>query len=896
MPFFLRSPKAPRRRWRRRLLGCLLVLTLVLGLAPTLIAHTPLLQWITSRALNRLHGQVRVGGAALSWFSPPVLTDIEVQDTRGELLARIPRIEGSRSLVGLLCSPLSPGTVRVVQPTVHLRCTGTRTNLEEALAAWLEDSDDTSGPDLAVRAEVIQAHFLFRDEDTGKETALDPLDLTLERSRDQGPSLHLQVHARSSHAQTPGCLDTDLTLRTTEEGLVGLGIEGTVKADGLPLALAEPFLRRLVPGIQLGGALGADLTLRPGDGGAAQPGIRLEGRLTVRDFSLGAPAWIGVDRIVLKRVEIPCRLALHSPWVHVERAEVQSDVGTFRLAGKVDLSKGLNALLRQPGCDAGLEVDLVRLTDLFPDTLGLSPITRLTQGRLEAHLHSVADARGTHWEGDLSTSELRGLFEGQPVAWKAPLKLDFRTQPVRDGLPLPAWLRCDSDFLQAKATGSEEQVQADLTYDLDRLSAHVRELIDLGGLRLGGHGSAHLTLRQTSPGSYQLEGDATTTKPLLALPGGRVCRDTQSSTHLAAVAEETKQGSYLLKSGNIHIALGPDALDVSLTKPVADLFSAEPLSARLEVHGDLARWQNRLGLAPDAKGGCQLAGQGDLRADLRWETEAVQLQDVKLHCDTFRCSGRGLTLQEPALDLSTSGRWALDTGALTLKTTQLTAPGLVATAPGLSITDQVSGSLALRGDLNRLQSACGGGLSWALPILPGATQVEGEVSLNVNDLHLPLADWTRTQAVGRLTIHSARITPGALVRELSVLLRGPATLTLARDSVVLLQAANGRVYHQGLELQLPELLVRSQGSVGFDGSLSLVVEMPVPPKWLGSSKPAGPLAGKVIRLLVTGTLTQPRLDAQALRAANAQLLRNSAEETIRRELDKRLEKVLPFRK
>ena len=169
-------------------------------------------------------------------------------------------------------------------------------------------------------------------------------------------------------------------------------------------------------------------------------------------------------------------------------------------------------------------------------------------------------------------------------------------------------------------------------------------------------------------------------------------------------------------------------------------------------------------------------------------------------------------------------------------------------------------------------------------------QAEGELSLDLDSGRVPLTDPAHAELAGRILIHSAQVSPGPLARELSVLLKGPATLTLAKDNVVPFRVVNGRVYHSGLELHFPELTVRTSGSVGMDGSLSLVAEMPVPPKWLGSSKLARAVAGQTIRLPVGGTLSRPRIDEKALRAASARFARDATEKVLQQELDGKLKK------
>ncbi|MGH7223968.1 MAG: hypothetical protein ACRELF_12125, partial [Gemmataceae bacterium] len=188
-------------------------------------------------------------------------------------------------------------------------------------------------------------------------------------------------------------------------------------------------------------------------------------------------------------------------------------------------------------------------------------------------------------------------------------------------------------------------------------------------------------------------------------------------------------------------------------------------------------------------------------------------------------------------------------------------------------------------------AVCASALGYAVPVLAGVAQADGDISLDLQSGRVPLSEPTKGDVIGWLTIHSAQVSAGPLVQELSVLLKGPPTLTLAKDNIVPFRLLNGRVYHTGLELHFPELTIRTSGSVGLDGSLSLTAEMPVPPKWLGSSKLAKAVIGnQTIRLPIGGTLSHPKIDQQALRAASERFARDTADKAIRQEMGGRMKK------
>ena len=85
--------------------------------------------------------------------------------------------------------------------------------------------------------------------------------------------------------------------------------------------------------------------------------------------------------------------------------------------------------------------------------------------------------------------------------------------------------------------------------------------------------------------------------------------------------------------------------------------------------------------------------------------------------------------------------------------------------------------------------------------------------------------------------------------------------------------------------------IRTCGSVGLDGLLSLLAEMPVPPKLIANTPVAGALKDKSIQLPIGGTLDKPVLDAKALANTTAQIMREAAGGTLGRELNKTFDRL-----
>jgi len=191
------------------------------------------------------------------------------------------------------------------------------------------------------------------------------------------------------------------------------------------------------------------------------------------------------------------------------------------------------------------------------------------------------------------------------------------------------------------------------------------------------------------------------------------------------------------------------------------------------------------------------------------------------------------------------------------------------------------------------QALCASWLKYVAPVLAEATSVEGKFSLSLDGCRIPLSAPEKSDISGRLLVHSIEIGPGPLIRELAVVLGRESPAKLKRESVVPFRMVNGRVYHQNLELLFPDFWVRTNGSVGLDQTLDVLVEMPIPPKWLAANPVlAQAFRGQLVRLPLKGTLGKPVLDRQALESISRELLRKAAGNILEEELNKQLDRLL----
>jgi hypothetical protein len=204
-----------------------------------------------------------------------------------------------------------------------------------------------------------------------------------------------------------------------------------------------------------------------------------------------------------------------------------------------------------------------------------------------------------------------------------------------------------------------------------------------------------------------------------------------------------------------------------------------------------------------------------------------------------------------------------------------------------------AGTLARQIQLD--QAACRSALQYVVPVLAAATQSQGQFSIRLDGCRIPIGDWNRAEIAGRIIVHSATMSPGPLVRELTSLMATPPSLVrIQPESEILFRMTGGRIYHQGLTLEFPELTMRTYGSVGLDDSLKLMVETSVPLAWLPSNAVTDAIRKQKMQVPLGGTLRAPQLDRVELARVKSQIVGNLG--VLRTELGNQLDRFIQPKK
>lgn len=202
------------------------------------------------------------------------------------------------------------------------------------------------------------------------------------------------------------------------------------------------------------------------------------------------------------------------------------------------------------------------------------------------------------------------------------------------------------------------------------------------------------------------------------------------------------------------------------------------------------------------------------------------------------------------------------------------------------------------------QEMCDAWLKFALPVLAEVTQVEGEFSIDLEGLRVPLASPQTGETAGKIGVHSIQLGPGPLVEQFLPIIdklrkianadaeqRPRGTLNIARESDVEFRLVDGRVFHHGLRLELPNMTLETSGSVGFDESLAMMAEISLSDRLRGNG-PLAELLSQPLQVPISGTLKKPKVDMPELRSLNREALRDTARGVLRNELKRGLDRLL----
>jgi hypothetical protein len=692
------------------------LLLLVVWFAPAIVAKTVLRQRLARAASAKLNGTLEIGSASLGWFSPVELRDLTLTDQQGRVVARIPKITSSRTLFALACGSGDAGEYTLESPVVEIACEKNTTNLEAVIQKLLEDTTPPGPARTPVAVHIAGGTLTLRDAETGQNGEFHDVNVSVTVPASRSEPAVVKVVANA-----PGHTEVE----------VSIGDSSRVKlsANGFALESLAPILRRAEPGLALAGALTAEASVT-----WSKAAFGIEGTLGVRNLALTSPELKG-DTLRLVSAELPVKMSRQGQTLRVEQADLRCDIGAVSLAGDFDSAAELETAFNKPGVKLDATVDVAKLAAVLPKLLRVRDGTEFREGKLSVKVESKSDPEGTSWTGSANASALRATRGGKDIHWEEPLAIEFVGRVKAGQLPTFDKLTCKSDFIAINAQVKPDAVRAAANVYLDKLAERLADFVDLGGINLGGRGSAQVIAQRKPTGEFSVDGAMELKQFAFTNSAGKGIREPDLNVKLFATGNAPESGPVSVSTGSITLTDNPDQLRLSLLEAVPDAkqLSAGKLDIRLT--GELDQWRKRFAVVLPVLNDYEVSGKAVAEGVVNFGPDTINVNRLTLGITKAHFVGSGLTIDEPTINASTDLKVDRKAKQTTLDRLTLNSAPLTISNGKLVIRMPANGQLGVEGsgqattDLNRLGKTIG---MYADP--GGASAIRGKVTglLNFN--------------------------------------------------------------------------------------------------------------------------------------------------------------------
>jgi translocation and assembly module TamB len=186
---------------------------------------------------------------------------------------------------------------------------------------------------------------------------------------------------------------------------------------------------------------------------------------------------------------------------------------------------------------------------------------------------------------------------------------------------------------------------------------------------------------------------------------------------------------------------------------------------------------------------------------------------------------------------------------------------------------------------------CRDWMKFVAPMIADVAAAQGKVSVETSGLVVPLADFNAANGQGIVTLNEVTVGAGPMgmkileaVESIRMMLK-PMSEGEPKDRSVWMKLdqqqvpfaiANGRVFHENMRITMKDLTLKTSGSVGLDQSLQMVAEIPIADDWIKGEAWMASLKGETIKIPITGSVTNPKLDMQAIKQLSMSLVQRTA--------------------
>jgi hypothetical protein len=702
------SPK-PRRRFRRLLWVMAAMLIGAIGfvvLLPTIVSMDWARRQVLSAANPRVRGSLAVDSWKLGWFSPCTLTGVRVDDPAEREVLRIASVRYGGGLWQAIRQWDRLRDLLIVEPvtTLYVAEDGS-VSLAEALsspgAAPTAEPVRSETLDLSAGVEIRDAavRAVFADGAENEITDLDarvelvttgPLTVELSGKVDGRGTLEGNVELRDW--MTAGRFDAAAasgTVKLTADRAVDLAVVDRFARTGMGLGglvtlrLDGEFAKGKVSGEWVASADG--LRAAAGDREVRPVDVELSGQLRLADG-----VWHASTKLAgaFGMLDAGGSYDPARPW--------PANIAESLLAVWTEGSTGRDGPLRFPNMtvEATSRLDLAALAQAVPSLLHVREGLRFTRGELVIDQLALAGGDQPSVAVRTRVSDLTALDDGREIRAE-PFAVAIEAGLTEaEGVALRQ-AQLKTGFGNVTASGSPQEMTAQLTADLDQLNAQLGRMFDFNLDGLAGRLAGRVALARQADDQIAVDVTATVAGLRYVAEGRRV---------QAERAEIAHRGSLALQAGRI-VKIQADETRVDLDGKVQATGRGWYAPASATFESDVTVQQADLAYAATSARRLGITVEPAPVGVLRGSVVARRAQPQAALTTSGTLTGQNLRFGGPNTIPSAVVQWqdaayTADTGAVAVESLDVRSDAVELTAR--KVAGNLQGTGAFGGDVNLL--------------------------------------------------------------------------------------------------------------------------------------------------------------------------------------------------
>ena len=746
-------------RRKRRWPWFLLLLGIFLFLLPNLIGWLGLQQKAIDYALSDFNGHISVEDVSLGWIQPIELSNLRAVDPNGSPIFEAASVKSTKPLYSFLTSK-DYGRFDIQSPTVHVQLRPDGSNIEDAIAAYIQPADPNFTPQPntttakpaqrlpQMTVNIVDGKAMVTSSTETRYWQIDQLNAVAETTTQQAPLIvdaQCRVAAATPIAnQAPHVDYGGLSLVSHVDSgskILNFGAaEVRLETENLPLSLAAPVLQRFVGPANTAGKMNG--RIQASYSAAANAVAMNVEQLNLTNFAVVAPELLGTDQFALRNVSANGTIEASPSVISAQQFNVDSDIGRVKADGSFDVNQIANLasggeLLDTP-FDMNGEIDLAGLISMLPSTLGLHDDLVVNSGTVAFQAASRNDAQGRKLIVNVDTANLSARRGTQDIVWAKPLRVVGTIKESNGHFALEN-LNCISDFLTISGDANLNTAAFEAKGDLSKLMERVGQFADLQGTKVAGtidgqfgwqvaDGQADLS-NGIEGLPVQIAGNFVIDRPVIQLPEMPIWQQQQVSLRLSGSGishPATNQpvqfqtpgngqpaqpnhayntGRLQLDQAGLQVDIGPERLVATLAQPVADAYSNEVWNANCQMTGTMAGWVGHIQNFVDL-GEVKADGNLNLICAANLNSQNVQLSNIQYQIEQLQFEGYGVKIREPQASGTGAVAYDLASGAVLIPETTLTTSALSARGQQVQISFpsnmRVDGNVQFKADVARV--------------------------------------------------------------------------------------------------------------------------------------------------------------------------------------------------